>query len=105
MNNNIPYLVKRLMVEVDHAPSYVEVFLTFIDKHFVEYRDQEWTCLVSIPTWKFSFFVPVSVNEYTLAMDLEEAPNAAPQWINPLARGISKGVSELLNEVRSLNRK
>jgi hypothetical protein len=78
---------RKIDIEVSSSPQFVEVFITYIDPRLKRFGGNREQFLISIPIYKFSFFLPVNVElrEIDLILEEDKIPGA---WSKQLAEGI-----------------
>jgi hypothetical protein len=82
-------------IEVDNVPSFVKVYINLVPKVDLSTVYSEYEYLISIPTWKYCFTIAPSISQQSLKLKLSEAPNAAIQWVEPLANGILENIKKI----------
>ncbi|MFD5853906.1 hypothetical protein ACFWGC_27710 [Cytobacillus pseudoceanisediminis] len=83
-----PTFFKVLKVEVDSAPSFVEVFINIFN---IDQVKNSYRFLVSIPIFETSFTLPLSIGTiYEIEEKLSKCKVEvrADAWIKPLSEGI-----------------
>lgn len=86
---------ERLNIEVSSSFAYVDAFVTFLpDNHLGTFK-----ILISIPSWKYSFFAPLTASQLTVSLLLEEAQNKEQDWIEPVSEGIIIGLHDIYQNI------
>lgn len=86
---------ERLNIEVSSSPAFVDVFVTFLPENHIG----TFKILISIPSWKYSFFAPLTASQLTVSLLLEESQNKAQDWIEPVSEGIVKGLQDIYQNI------
>lgn len=86
---------EMLNIEVNSSAVSVYVFVTFLPENDIG----TFKILISIPSWKYSFFAPLTASQLTVSLLLEEAQNKAQEWIEPVSEGIVNGMQEIYQNI------